>query len=60
MMTLTLILQVDGTSLVGVTRAEAVEALRNTSGLVKFRFGREKYPKNSEVTQLIRESLQVL
>jgi neurabin len=33
---------------------------RNTSGLVHFIMGREKDPENSEVAQLIRQSLQVI
>lgn len=53
------IIEVDGQSLVGVTQAYAASVLRNTSGVIQFVIGRDKDPENSEVAQLIRQSLQV-
>ncbi|XP_071744722.1 uncharacterized protein [Lepeophtheirus salmonis] len=52
------IIEVDGKSLVGVTQAYASSVLQNTSGVIRFVIGRDKDPENSEVAQLIRQSLQ--
>ena len=46
-------------SLPCAVQAYAASVLRNTAGLVQFVMGREKDPENSEVAQLIRQSLQV-
>ncbi|CAL1272710.1 unnamed protein product [Larinioides sclopetarius] len=52
------IIEVDDKSLVGVTQAYAASVLRNTSGLVRFLIGREHNPENSEIAQLISQSIQ--
>ena len=42
----------------GVTQAFAASVLRNTAGLVQFVVGRDVEPGESEVAQLIRQSVQ--
>ncbi|OCT61151.1 neurabin-1 isoform X2 [Xenopus laevis] len=52
------IVEVDGTSLVGVTQLFAATVLKNTQGTVRFLIGREKPGTQSEVARLISETLE--
>ncbi|CAL8343416.1 unnamed protein product, partial [Boreogadus saida] len=52
------IVEVDGTSLVGVTQLFAATVLKNTQGTVGFLIGREKAGTQSEVARLISETLE--
>ncbi|XP_029461657.1 neurabin-1-like [Rhinatrema bivittatum] len=52
------IVEVDGTSLVGVTQLFAATVLKNTKGTVRFLIGREKPGAQSEVARLISETLE--
>ncbi|KAJ8255404.1 hypothetical protein GJAV_G00204510 [Gymnothorax javanicus] len=52
------IVEVDSTSLVGVTQLFAATVLKNTNGIVRFLIGREKPGTQSEVARLISETLE--
>ena len=52
------IIEVDGTSLVGVTQGYAGDVLRATGDRVTLKVGREQNPETSEVVRLIKKSLE--
>jgi len=54
-----MLVEVDGISLVGVTQAFAHETLFQTGKLVTFQIAREKEGEQSEIQELIKQSLQM-